>query len=111
MLFEIEYTQNTQKKKADKLGAASNSCLHFKVITTTIGVKDLQPLIVMNNFMFAYAPQPSQLSHHPYSVWSAAHSFLLQKVFKAKKLIKSNFDNKLLTILNLRKTFIIYELL
>lgn len=108
MVFEIEYTQNTQKKKADKLGAASNSLLYDKVITTSMGVKNLQPLIFMNNFMFAYVPQPSQLSHHPYSVWNVAHCFLLQKVSKASKLIKSNFDNQLLTMFNLRKTFIIY---
>lgn len=58
------------------------------------------------------------LNHHSYStalnsVWTVAHTFLLQRASKANKLIKTNFDNKLLlkTVLNLRKTFIIYELL
>lgn len=59
MLFEIEYNQNTQEKKADKLGAASNSHLHNKVITTTIGFKNLQSLIFINNLSFACVPKPS----------------------------------------------------
>lgn len=82
---------NIPKKHKKRKQTNFSSCLHNKVITTTIGFKHLQPLISMNSFCFAYVPKPSQLSHHYYSVWNVAHSFLLQKLSKESKLIKSNF--------------------